>query len=169
MKSNTFARKIEYMLKKTVFVLFTASVTIMSCKKDEVVYTPPDSSFGLIYTKIFTPSCAFADCHANEDHGDLGHAHGITLEGVDTYSYLINKAPKNIQAVKAGLSIVVPNDTLNSFLLHKIDYTNSPYKFGAPMPGGGLFLTKNQITFVKQWILAGAPLEGHVADKSLMN
>jgi hypothetical protein len=91
------------------------------------------------------------------------------LEGSGTYGYLINKAPKNSQAVQAGLSIVVPNDTLKSFLLHKIDYANSPYKYGAPMPGGGLVLTKNQIAFVKQWIMAGAPLERHVADKSLIN
>jgi hypothetical protein len=158
------------MIKYSYLALLAASFLIYSCSKEEKEnYTPPDSSFGLIYTKIFTPSCALADCHANEDHKDLGHAHGVTLEGSGTYGYLINKLPKNSQAVQAGLSIVVPNDTLKSFLLHKIDYSNSPYKYGAPMPGGGLVLSKNQIAFVKQWIMAGAPLEGHVADKSLIN
>jgi hypothetical protein len=36
------------------------------------------------------------------------------------------------------------------------------------MPTGGLTLTPAQIEFVRQWIAAGAPLEGHVADKALI-
>lgn len=154
---------------KSWFILYVV-LTFFSCKKEEIpVYTPPDGSFGLLYTKIFTPSCALVGCHANEDHEKENHAHSITLEGSGTYNYLINKAPKNSQAIQAGLSIVVPNDTIKSFLFHKINYKNSPYKYGAPMPGGGLELTKNQITFIKQWIMGGAPLNGHVADKSLLN
>lgn len=152
------------------WIILLVVLTIFSCKKDEEpAYTPPDGSFGLLYDKIFTPSCALSGCHADEDHQKEGHAHGISLEGSETYNYLINKSPKNASAIQAGLSIVVPNDTTKSFLYHKVNYKNSPFKYGAPMPGGGLELTKNQITFIKQWIMGGAPLNGHVADKSLLN
>ncbi len=140
-----------------------------SCTKDPVVpaYVAPDSSYGLIYNKIFTPSCALAGCHANESHDE--HAHAVTLEGSSTYTNIINGKTKNIQAAAANLLIIMPGDTSRSFLYQKLIYNRSVHKYGAPMPSGGLTISDKKIEFVKQWIQAGAPLDGHVADKSLLN
>jgi hypothetical protein len=128
---------------------------------------PPAGSYGLVYNKIFAPSCALSGCHKNEDHSS--HAHAIGLEGATAYAELVGITPKNSQAAAIGLKLIAKNDTANSFLLHKLEYSSSPYKFGAPMPGGGLTLTANQIKFIKQWIMAGAPETGHVADSTLLN
>jgi hypothetical protein len=156
-------------IKLIVAVLLIGFTFWTSChKEDKDVYVPPDSSFGLMYQKIFIPSCALSGCHDDVNHGNEGHEHGVTLEGAETYAGLINVSPKNGQAQLAGLKQIVPGDISKSWLFQKITYDNSPHKYGAPMPGGGLTLTANQIEFVKQWIEAGAPLDGQVADAQLL-
>jgi hypothetical protein len=150
------------------FLAISMLVGITGCKK-EVEYVAPDSSYGLIYTQIFTTSCAVSGCHLNS-----GKRKQVTegvypiLKGEAVYDALINAATFNTQATNAGLKLVVPNDPETSFLYQKMIYDSSAYKFGSAMPSGGLTLTANQIAFVRQWIAAGAPLNGHVADRTLM-
>ncbi|MFM2267116.1 MAG: hypothetical protein RL757_557 [Bacteroidota bacterium] len=157
-------------MKRYLWLSATFVVALVAaCKKTEVAapaYTPPDSSYGLIYDKIFKPSCALSGCHADESHAT--HSHAVTLAGSGAYDGLINGTPKNSQAVTAGLKMVIPNDTTKSFLYQKLIWTRSPYQYGSPMPTGGLTLTTGQIEFVKRWIAAGAPKEGHVVDKTLI-
>ncbi len=148
------------------------ALCMAACKKNNTVeptYQPPDSSYGLIYQKIFAPSCALSGCHAAEDHTAQGHTHGLTLAGSSTYDGMINVAPKNAQAALAGLKMIVPNDTAKSWVYQKMIYSRSAHKYGAPMPSGGLTLTDKQILFVRLWIAEGAPKEGHVVDKTLIN
>ncbi len=150
------------------FLLTFALLCTTSCTKD-VEYVAPDSSYGLIYNQIFAPSCALSGCHANSGKKkNLTEAVHPLLAGETAYGGLINGLAYNTQAANAGLKIVIPNDPDNSFLYQKIIFDSSAYQFGAAMPSGGLVLTANQITFVRQWIAAGAPLDGHVADRSLM-
>ncbi len=156
---------------------FMISATILlsvfqACKKKSTTattYTPPAGSYAQLYKKVFATSCALSNCHDNINHSTNGHAHGVTLEGADAYNDLINNTPQNAQAVAAGLRIVAPNDTAKSFLYNKVNYNNSVHKYGAPMPGGGLDLTSNQIKFISAWIMAGAPEAGYVADSTLLN
>jgi len=139
-----------------------------SCNKD-VEYVAPDSSYGLIYNQIFAPSCALSGCHApSGKKRNITEAVHPLLEGEAAYGGLINGLAYNTQAANAGLKMVVPNDPETSFLYQKIIFDSSAYQFGSAMPSGGLVLTANQVTFVRQWIAAGAPLDGHVADRSLM-
>jgi hypothetical protein len=152
---------------KAIYLFLLAILIISSCKKEEINYTPPDGSYGLIYTKILNPSCALSGCHADEDHSN--HSHGITLEGSTTYTNLLNQSPKNTQALAKGLRFIAKNDTLNSFVYQKLIWDRSIHKYGAPMPGGGLTLSKSKIEFVKQWIMNGAPESGHVVDQNLIN
>jgi hypothetical protein len=158
-------------MKKTKIVLYLIAIAFLqSCNKAKEAapaYKAPDSSYGLIYDKIFTTSCALSGCHADETHSD--HGHSLTLKGEMAYSKLFNIAPQNSQALAAGLKIVAAGDTAKSFLYQKIIYSRSAHKYGAPMPTGGLKLTNKQIEFVKLWITAGAPKDGHVVDKNLIN
>jgi hypothetical protein len=146
-------------------------VILVACKKEKVAaaYMPPQGSFGLLYSKVLVPSCALSGCHLHSEKIEGGHLHGVGLSGDSTYLGLINTTPKNIDAQNKGFKIVVPWDTAKSFLYHKVNYTNSAHKYGAPMPGGGLTLSTKQIKFIQQWILAGAPQAGHVADSTLLN
>jgi hypothetical protein len=48
-------------------------------------------------------------------------------------------------------------------------FDNSNFKFGNSMPLGADVLTAKQIEFVRQWIAAGAPETGDVADKTLLD
>ncbi len=137
-----------------------------SCKKDPKTpaFTPPDGSYGLVFEKIFKPSCALSSCHSKE--GDFGH-HGL---GNDyTYEHLLTDECENEDAAAAGLRLIFPGKPDSSFLFVKVKWDGSPFKFGQKMPTGGLKLTQNQIEFVRQWIAAGAPESGHVADRSLLD
>lgn len=152
--------------KKTTVLVFTTLLFAIACKKEEAAkpsYTPPEGSYNLIYEKIFKTSCALASCHAKE--GDFGH-HGLGDE--NTYKHLLNEDSHNAQAKAAGLRSIKPGDPAKSFLYAKISWEGSAYQFGQKMPTGGLKLTANQIEFVRQWIAAGAPESGHVADQALL-
>jgi hypothetical protein len=150
--------------------LICLGLGMVSCTKTNIIaedsYKAPDSSYGLIHDKIFVSSCALSGCHADESHAS--HGHNITLKGASLYDKLINQAPTNTQALAKGLVMVAPGDTSRSWVYQKTIYSRSVHKYGAPMPLGGLKLTANQIQFLKLWIAAGAPKEGHVVDKSLI-
>jgi len=126
-------------------------------------YTPPDSSFGLIYTKVFASSCALSGCHS-----ETATYVSPALKGENTYQNIVNAAVQNLQAENAGLKLIVPNEEDNSFLYQKLIYDSSPHQYGSPMPSGGLSVSSDAIEFIRLWIAAGAPLEGHVADRTLI-
>jgi hypothetical protein len=153
--------------RKLSITLIAALVGLSSCKP-EAEYTAPDSSYGLIYDQIFTPSCALSGCHAAGQKKRDPDGYPPFLEGEAAYNAVINTVPANSQAASAGLKLVWPSSPDSSFLYQKITFDSSAYRFGAEMPNGGLTLSANQIAFVRQWIAAGAPLAGHVADRSLM-
>jgi len=136
-----------------------------ACGKDDDSPTLSgiDSSYGLVYDKIFVGSCALSGCH----DGGNGAAYP-SLKGDDVYESIFQAATQNGQAMQAGLQLVKANDVDSSFLYQKLIYDQSSFQFGSKMPLGGLTLTANQIEFVKQWIEAGAPKSGHVADRSLV-
>jgi hypothetical protein len=153
--------------RQVLLLAVFACLGLLGCKKEEV-YVAPDSSYGLIYDQIFAKSCALSGCHASgQKKKDPDGIYPI-LEGEAAYATLINGASQDSRATNAGLKLVTPNDPATSFLYQKIAYDSSAFQFGAKMPIGGLTLTANQIKFVRQWISAGAPISGHVADRSLM-
>lgn len=144
-------------------LLVSLLILTVACNKTPVepAYTPPDSSFGLIYSNIFEASCAVSGCHD-------GIEESPALLGKDTYANLIGKTPVNGEAREAGLLLIKANDPDSSFLYQKIDFDSTEFKFGSPMPQGGLTISDDQIAFVREWIEAGAPELGHVADRSLI-
>ena len=138
-------------------------IFFIACESDNPGddFTPPDGSFGLVYTKVFTPSCALSGCH------EIG-ARQPTLKGEDTYANIFGITPANQNAANAMLEYIMASSPDSSFLYNKIAYDSAQFQFGSAMPLGGISLTQNQITFIRQWIVAGAPESGHVADRSLV-
>ena len=154
------------------FPLFLAAALCMvlaSGCKDEPEYVAPDSSYGLIYDRIFATNCALSGCHheaekKRDPDGTLPY-----LAGEAAYTNLLNATPHDLRAANADLKLVLPGSPDSSFLYQKITFDSSAFQFGSAMPTGGLELTANQIEFVRQWIAAGAPLTGHVADRNLID
>lgn len=156
--NNSSRPSFTSLLLTGVFILGLAA-----CKKDPPIpdYSPPDSSFGLVYTHIMAPSCGVNGCH----DGSSIHPR---LRGENTYHSMVTEHLHNVEAENAGLHLVKPFSSDSSFLYQKMIYDSSLYQFGSPMPQGGLTVTLNQIEFLRQWIDAGAPELGHVADRSLV-
>jgi hypothetical protein len=158
------------MLKRFAFILFLFSaMIIVSCKKDTTT-TPvvTNNSFDLLQQKILTPSCGVVGCHNST--ADRTYAqHKLILTGADVHQSLFNGSVANAQALAAGLKQIAPSDTAKSFFFQKLIFNQSRHKYGSAMPLGADLLTAKQIEFVRQWILAGAPKTGDVADKTLLN
>ena len=147
-------------------IIFVALLVCLlaGCKKEVAAYTPPDGSYGLIYTKVFATTCASSGCHNGAQA-----APSPILKGEGAYDALLGVTPHNAQAATADLKLIVPNDPDKSFLYQKIIFDSSAYRFGAAMPAGGLTLGHDPIAFLRQWIVAGAPHDGHVADQNLIH
>ncbi len=145
-----------------LFLILTVGL-LVGCKKDPPPYSPPDGSYGLIYNKIFTKTCALSACH----NGEQGAAYP-NLDGATAYGAIVNGAVQNSQARNSGLTLVKPADPAKSFLYQKMIFDSTAYAFGSAMPAGGLSISRDPIAFVRAWIAAGAPETGHVADRNLI-
>ena len=155
-------------MKKTFLFLSFATLLVFACKKETVTPTPVTTdSFGLIQQKIFDTKCNSSGCHGSSSDNSYKQ-HNLVLKGTDVYERIINGTVKNVDATKANLKQIMPNDLDKSFLYQKCIYDKSPYKYGNSMPLGANDLTANQLKFIEQWIKAGAPKTGDVADKTLL-
>ena len=155
-------------MKKTILLLSFATLLVFACKKETVTPTPVTTdSFGLIQQKIFDTKCSSSGCHGSSSDNSYKQ-HNLVLKGADVYERIMNGAVKNADAIKANLKQIVPNDLDKSFIYQKCIYYKSTYKYGNSMPLGANDLTANQLKFIEQWIKAGAPKTGDVADKTLL-
>lgn len=116
-----------------------------------------DLSFESLYENLFAPTCAFSSCHSAQSRkGDLSLG---SLE--DARAELVGIASTNPAADAAGMLRVDPGNPDNSFLLRKLM---------GPGPGEGNRMPANSSTplsertigAVRDWVLAGAPIEGTV-------
>jgi hypothetical protein len=145
-------------------LLISCSVLMMQCKKNQTHASqdvdPALASFENMRVHILQHNCV--SCHNTATNT------GLILEGADLYTSLINATPKNIDAKNAGLKLVMPNNADSSFFYTKCAWNTTPFKYGAPMPNATL-LSADEILFIKQWINAGAPKTGVVADYKLLH
>jgi hypothetical protein len=143
------------------------ALCVYSCKD---IQENPSSSFDLIQSKIITPSCAMSGCHASSGDATFSQ-HGLVLEQSVAYKNLINVLPKNANALADTFFLVKPSDPEKSLFLHKLHLYDDhhAHDYGNPMPLGLKKLTVGQVEFIEQWITAGAPATGTVADASLLN
>lgn len=142
-------------------------IFIYSCDQQAEV---GDSTFGLIQSKILTPSCAISGCHASEADNTFVQ-HQLVLEKSVSYANLVNVAPTNANALADNLMRVKPSDAEESLLFHKLHVETDHHAkdYGNPMPLGLPAISEGQLEFVRLWIEAGAPESGTVADATLLD
>ena len=131
------------------------------------------STWEIIQQEIWNPNCI--SCHVSGS--TFAFQSDLILTSDVAYGELINVVPNNAAAASDGL-LRVGNEGLSSlytsFLWEKINapdqehfYSDHPY-YGALMPFNPPSLTNGELSFIEQWILAGAPEEGAVVDIILL-
>ncbi len=129
------------------------------------------SSFDLIQDRIFTPSCATAGCHLAATDASFAQ-HGLVLAKSAAYSQLVGVTAKNPNALLNKILRVTKFQSTQSLLYHKLNWDaahHSSIDYGVPMPLGGKPLSVGQLKFIQNWIEAGAPEKGEVADAKLLD
>ena len=168
------------MLNNRIFIIVSILLLFfVGCEKDTVSNVEPineitgRSSWKIIQEEIFDKSCA--GCHSVGT--SFGNQSGLMLTADVAYENLINREPHNQVAKDDGLELVGTEGLASlykSYLWEKINapdkdhfYADHP-QYGEIMPLGVDFLTNGQLEFIRQWIVAGSPETGAVADSSLL-
>lgn len=100
-----------------------------------------------IQTDIFTPTCARSGCHTSGSASG-----GQVLEEGSSFSNLVG-----VDSTESDLKRVLPGDPDNSYLIHKLEGTQSSAGgSGVQMPKGATPLTDEEIQAIRDWITAGA-------------
>ena len=163
-------RRIGFVLSA---LLSAASWSLSGCDSGRSVEPQETSTWNAIQHDIFASNCV--SCHSAGTA--FARQSGLVLTPDLAYSQLINSVPRNAAAAQDGL-VLLSNEGLaglfKSYLWEKINapdqehfYADHP-NYGAQMPLGRPPLTNGQLEFIRQWIRAGAPEEGVVADLALL-
>jgi hypothetical protein len=161
-------------LLKGATIILGAFLIITACSKQSIDTPTPVTevaSFSLMQDKILTPTCATSGCHASTSDGSFKQ-HGLVLEKSVSYANLVGIAPFNALSKADGHLRVKAYKSLESLLYHKLEWNTVHHggkQYGSPMPLGSTALSVGQIEFVRQWIEAGAPKTGKVADEKLLD
>jgi len=125
------------------------------------------NTYDNIYS-YFQTSCNSSGCHNSTDK-----AAGLNLGASSNtvYNSLINVNPTNAAALAKGDKLVVPGYPHMSFLMRKcnngLDSDNGIGTGEGTDMSSGLSVNKREV--LRQWILAGAPKTGMVADTAIIN
>ena len=132
------------------------------------------NTWDIIQESIWNPKCTM--CHVSGS--SFAEQSGLILTEDVAYEELVNVTPQNPHAAEDGLELVGTNgiaSLYSSFLWEKINAPNYEHfyedhpEYGSIMPMGLDFLTNGELEFIRQWIIAGAPENGHVADETLLS
>lgn len=155
---------------KAVFAL-TLSIIMFLPVINHAQETP---TFEIIQTEIFNPNCI--SCH--QSGTSFARQSGLVLTEGSAFGNLVDVVPKNPAAAADGLVRVTSEGQEfaphKSFLWEKINAPEQKHfyqdhqNYGSLMPLGLDYLTNGQLAFIKQWIIAGAPVSETVADVSLL-
>ena len=132
-------------------------------------------SWEIISDDIITPRCA--SCHTAGSF--YAEQSGLILTSDMAYEEIINTPPTNSSALEDGLVQISSEGGMLgvqlSYLWEKINIRDEehylgdhPY-YGELMPLGGPYLTNGQLSFIEEWIMAGAPQLGEVVDPILLS
>jgi hypothetical protein len=148
--------------------LLIGAATLGSCTDSttDPPDTAPKSSFDELQTNVLAKSCAISGCHVTGSA--MAAQSGLVLEASVAHANLVGVVPTNTAAKSDGLLRVAPGSPDSSFLFIKITDPSHHAGYGAHMPLGADPLSARQIEFIRQWIVAGAPKTGVVADASLL-
>ena len=131
------------------------------------------NTWKIIQQDILDQSCT--DCHTVGT--SFAEQSDLILTADVAYSQLIDRVPHNQAAIDDGLELVGTeglSSLYKSYLWEKINapdkdhfYGDHPF-YGSIMPMGLDYLTNGQLEFIRQWIVAGAPDSGVVADSTIL-
>jgi len=137
--------------------------------------TPDTSTWETIQSKILQPSCA-SQCH--REGTSFARQSDLILTADVAYAQLAGVAPHNDAARSDGIirvRIGSGTDASASYLWEKINapeqdhfYADHP-GYGSIMPLGGEPLTYGELEYVRQWLQAGAPETGEVAERNVLS
>lgn len=127
----------------------------------------PVATFATLQRSVLNQSCAVSGCHVSATASSSGN---LVLAPDVAYENLVNATPTNLAAQQDGLKRVTPGSSDRSLLFQKLvlSLAAAHSEYGNTMPVGAAALTQGQVDFVKQWIEAGAPRTGTVADAALL-
>jgi len=139
-----------------------------------LIFSQENSTWEVIQSEILNQNCTLS-CHVQGS--SFAEQSNLILTDDAAYAQLVNALPHNTAALSDGLLRVgtegLPS-LYTSFMWEKINapdhehfYTDHPY-YGAIMPLGLPVLTNGELDFIREWILAGAPEEGEIADTLLL-
>ena len=100
-----------------------------------------------IQQQVFSPICS--GCHSGPTSNNLPSGMNLTSTA-NSFAALVGVASIEVPAVNR----VEPGDPDNSYLIHKLEGTQS---VGSRMPQGGPFLPQATIDMIRDWITDGAP------------
>ncbi len=156
--------------------LFLSSVFLLACSSSESGEDPrvDMSTYDVIQTQIWDKNCV--SCH--QEGTTFAKQSNLVLTAGESYEQLVGQPPHNTFAKDDGL-IRVGNEGLrsiyDSYLWEKINwpdyahYRDDHPEYGALMPQGGQALTNGELRYITEWIVAGAPRDGQVADIALLD
>ena len=111
-----------------------------------------EPTFSSIQQEIFSSGDSSGRPACTNCHNAVGSRfNGLDLSPAVSYSNLVNVASR----AKAGAVRVIPGDTENSYLIHKLEGRSTIA--GVRMPLGGPYLETGQILVIRRWIEIGAP------------
>lgn len=163
---------------KKLAIFLAIATCFVSCKKEAETPADPleqyETTYEVIQGAIWDQSCI--SCHVAGS--SFARQSDLVLTADVSYQQLVNRSPKNESAQEDGLLLVGDKgleSIYSSFLWEKINvldqehfYSDHP-GYGSLMPLGGDPLTNGQLEYIRQWILAGAPIDGDLVDRTLLN
>ena len=165
-----------------LFLALTTIGIIFSCQKDPDTPTQPTnptptgeyvSSWDFINKKILAEACV--DCHSKGS--TFARQSGLVLEEAVAYQNMVGVRPHNQAAREDGLFLLEQgglSSLYTSFLWEKINAPDQEHfnqdhpEYGEMMPLGNKSLTNGELEYIRQWIVAGAPEDGFVADEEVL-
>ena len=143
---------------RRLFIVMIAGLVSASCDESLSSITGPtpdlQPTLSSIQREIFNQSDSSGRLACIGCHSDAGRqpAGGLVLLEGRSYQQLVGVASSG----KPGATRVIPGDSENSYLIHKLNGRGDIV--GQRMPrGNGPFLEEGQMLVIRKWISDGAP------------
>lgn len=148
-----------------LFAIFAAMLFFSACSTTETSTQPENkSSFAKLQEKVLTATCV--SCHT--EGSNYANESGLVLDPDVAYANLVGVPSHDLNASADAVLRVKLGSADSSLLYMKVHSIPAGKKYGSPMPMGLPSLTIGQQEFIRQWINAGAPKTGVVADAALL-
>ncbi len=152
--------------------LFTLLAIASACGGDAATDGSPSSTaangtFARIQRDILDPSCV--SCHRTGDAN--ARQSRLVLTSDSAYQQLVGIASVQQIARSDGVARVKPFRADSSLLYHKLAWVPGHHSrdYGQLMPMGTTKgVTAGQLEYIRRWIEAGAPRNGHVVDTAVL-